>query len=123
MGVVALAAYWTAIFIGTHLPAVLDITPGVNDKVKHFSAFFFLGTLLCYVTNSQRWFRRFMTIGLAGMAYAAVDELTQALVPGRYPDSFDFLADSAGIWSAIGIYMIARYRFKNLVDARLVAKT
>ncbi len=123
MGVVVLAAYWTAIFIGTHLPAVLDVTPNVNDKVKHFSAFFLLGTLMCYVTNSQRWLGRFLAIGLAGMAYAAIDELTQHLVAGRYPDIFDFLADSAGLWSAIGIYVFARYRFKNLVDSFLVAKT
>jgi len=123
MGVVVLAAYWMAIFIGTHLPAVLDITPSVNDKVKHFSAFFFLGTLLCYVTNSQRWFRRFLTIGLAGMAYAAIDEMTQALVPGRYPDSLDFLADSAGLWSAIGIYVIAKSRFKYVSDSPFIPRT
>ena len=123
MAVVVLAAYWMAIFIGTHLPAVLDISPGVNDKFKHFSAFFLLGTLMCYVTTSRRWFRRFMTIGLVGMVYAAVDELTQSLVPGRYPDSFDFLADSAGLWSAIGIYVIARWGAKYVSESRLVSKT
>ena len=124
LAVVVLAAFWLLIFVGTHLPpAMVERAPRVNDKVQHFAAFFFLGTLMCYVTTSPRWFRRFTTIGLVGMAYAAIDELTQGFVPGRDPSFFDFLADSAGVWAAIGIYVIARYRFKNVVDARLVAKT
>lgn len=124
LGVVVLSAFWLAILIGTHLPPAVDIVPAkVNDKVMHFSAFFLLGTLMCYVTNSRRWFRRFMTIGLVGMVYAAIDELTQNFVRGRDPDPFDFLADSAGLWAAIGIYVIARYCFKNLVDTQLVPKT
>lgn len=108
LAVVVLASYWLLIFVGTHLPAAADFSPGVNDKLKHFSAFFFLGTLLCYVTNSTNWFRRFMTIGLAAMAYAALDEMTQRFVPGRVPSVMDFVADSAGVWSAIGIYVIAK---------------
>ncbi len=124
LAVVALAAFWLLIFVGTHLPAaMLEGTPPVNDKIKHFAAFFFLGTLMCYVTTSPRWFRRFFTIGLVGMAYGAIDELTQGFVPGRDPSFFDFLADTAGVWAAIGLYLIARYRFKNVVDARLVART
>lgn len=123
MAVAVLAAYWLAIFIGTHLPANLDISPRVNDKVKHFSAFFLLATLLCYVTTSPRSFRRFTTIGLVGMAYAAIDEMTQYFVSGRDPSGFDFLADSAGIWTAIGIYLIARYCFKHVTGSPLVPRT
>ncbi len=59
LAMVVLGLYWLAIFVGTHLPGALVVTPNVNDKVKHFSAFFVLGGLLCYVTNSPRWFRRF----------------------------------------------------------------
>ena len=67
-----------------------------------------LGGLLCYVTNSSRWFRRFTTIGLAGMAYAAIDEWSQRFVPGRFPDVADFVADSIGLWTAIGIYVTGK---------------
>ena len=109
LGVVLLAAYWLAIFVGTHLPSIIDFSPSVNDKSKHFIAFFVLGGLMCYVTNSPRWFRRFATIGLVGMTYAAIDELTQHLVPGRHPDLMDFLADSVGLWTAIGIYLLAKW--------------
>lgn len=123
MAVVVLAAYWLAIFVGTHLPAVLDISPSVNDKFKHFSAFFVLGGLLCYVTNSRQWIRRFLTIGLVGMAYAAIDELTQSLVPGRYSDPYDFLADSLGLWSAIGIYVTAKIGSRIVSGSPLAPKT
>lgn len=112
LAIVLLAFYWLAIFVGTHLPDLglqVDRAPRVNDKVMHFTAFFFLGSLLCYVTNSSRWFRRFTLIGVAGMAYAAADEITQHFVPGRYPDLMDFAADTAGLWTAILLYVIAKY--------------
>lgn len=112
LAIVVLAAYWLCIFVGTHLPdmgEMVDLRFGVNDKVKHFSAFFLLGGLLCYVTNSPRWFKRFAIIGLVGMAYAAIDEITQNFIPGRYPDVLDFAADAAGLWTAIAIYVLAKY--------------
>ena len=107
---VLLAIYWLAIFTGTHLPNVLAIPqPNVSDKVKHFVAYFVLGAMMCYVTNSENWVRRFLGIGLIGMAYALIDELTQQLVPGRHCDPLDFFADSLGLWCAIGIYVGAKY--------------
>ena len=81
----------------------------MNDKVKHFSAFFLLGGLLCYVTNSPRWLKRFSLIGMVGMIYAGVDEITQKFIPGRYPDVLDFVADTAGLWAAIALYVAAKY--------------
>ncbi|MGI9471601.1 MAG: VanZ family protein [Rubripirellula sp.] len=117
LAIVVLVLYWLAIFVGTHLPdlgTVFENGPVVNDKIKHFTAFFFLGSLLCYVTNSQRWFRRFALIGVAGMAYAAADEFTQNFVPGRYPDVMDFVADTAGLWTAITLYVIAKYVYRAL---------
>ena len=45
------------------------------------------------------------------MAYAAVDEITQNFIPGRYPDVLDFAADTAGLWSAIAIYVAAKYLY------------
>ena len=116
LAIVVLGLFWLTMFIGTHLPVttgINDIGPPVNDKVKHFSAFFVLGGLLCYVTNSPRWFRRFMTIGLAGMAYAAIDEWTQRFVPGRFPDVADFAADSIGLWTAIGVYVTAKLIYES----------
>ncbi|MGI9465683.1 MAG: VanZ family protein [Rubripirellula sp.] len=112
LAIVVLAAYWLCIFTGTHLPdmgEIVDLRFGVNDKVKHFSAFFLLGGLLCYVTNSPRWLKRFAIMGLVGMSYAAIDEITQNFIPGRYPDVLDFVADAAGLWTAIAFYVAAKY--------------
>jgi VanZ family protein len=114
LAIVVLVAYWFCLFLGTHLPdmgQMVDLRLGVNDKVKHFSAFFLLGGLLCYVTNSPRWQKRFAIIGLVGMAYAAIDEITQNFIPGRYPDVLDFAADAAGLWTAIAIYVGAKYLY------------
>ncbi len=113
LGVVVLIAYWGIIFVGTHLPAVADISPKVNDKAKHFVAFFGLATLMCYVTNSDRLWLRFGSIALLVMAYAAADEFTQQFVPGRYADVMDFVADSIGALSAIACYLIARLLFRS----------
>ncbi|MEM6364985.1 MAG: VanZ family protein, partial [Planctomycetota bacterium] len=57
-----LAAYWSLIFFGTHLPKLPAATQGIPDKVAHFTAFFGLALLLCYVTNSTRLWRRFGSI-------------------------------------------------------------
>ena len=126
LAIVALVFYWLLMFTGTHLAAstleVADsLAPKVSDKVKHFAAFFLLGTLLCYVTNSDRWLRRFFSIGLVGMLYAGIDEYTQRFVPGRYPDFYDFVADSLGLWTAIIAYMLAKVLFGSW-ESRFRAK-
>ncbi len=108
LGVIALIAYWLLIFAGTHVPKMPDIGAEVSDKFTHFVAFFGLGALLCYVTNSRHLVWRFAIIGLIGMTYAALDELTQTLVAGRQADVMDFIADCAGLCSAIALYAIAR---------------
>lgn len=113
LGVVVLACYWLTLFVGTHLPAVADFSPKVNDKFKHFGAFFMLGTLMCYVTTSTNLLSRFGCIALVGMAYAAIDEFTQSFVPGRYADPYDFVADSAGLISAIAVYALLRFLLRR----------
>ena len=117
LAVIALIAYWLLIFVGTHLPRLPDMAHHVGDKSMHFGAFFGLGAILCYVTNSRHLVQRFTVIGLVGMTYAALDELTQNLVSGRTADIMDFAADAAGIWSAIACYAIARIfveRWRNM---------
>lgn len=108
LAVIALIAYWLLIFVGTHLPHARDFAPDVGDKSKHFTAFFGLGVLLCYVTNSRHLVLRFAIIAAIGITYAAVDELTQNLVRGRVADVWDFVADVAGLLSAIALYSFAR---------------
>jgi len=109
LGVVVLLCFWTAMAIGTHLPTTLDFSPDISDKVKHFSAFFGLATLLCYVTTSSKLVGRFAAILLVCSLYAAIDEWTQQYVAGRVCDVWDFVADVAGATSAIVVYASVRY--------------
>lgn len=122
LGVIALTVYWITIFIGTHLPDVPDVVSLVNDKVKHFAAFFGLTTLLCYVSSRQKrekntlWrgaAKRFGAVAAVALAYAAIDEWSQRFVAGRHPDILDFLADAAGIASAIAVYLAMRRSLPN----------
>lgn len=108
LGFFVLAVYWILIFTGTHVPVVPDAVPRFNDKLIHFSAFFGLATLLCYVTNSERLFRRFGLIAMGCATYAALDELSQTLIKGRTADPWDFVADMSGAMLAILLYAIAR---------------
>lgn len=103
-----LAAYWCAMFTGTHLPSMPSGMPRVNDKIMHFTAFFILATLLCYCTSSHRLWRRAGWIVVICLIYAVIDELTQALVRGRSPDVRDFAADAAGTLVAVGLYFALR---------------
>ena len=105
LAILVLAAYWIAIFTGTHLPDVLDFSPKIHDKTKHFAAFFGLATLLCYATNSTNYVKRFCTIAVVCLIYAAIDEITQSFVPGRVTDFYDFVADSIGVGLAVGFYV------------------
>ena len=113
LGVIALALYWIALFLGTHWPAGIDVGPQLNDKVKHFGGYFGLAILCCYVTQSpgndrRRSARRFLGVIIVLTVYASIDELTQAFSPGRHPDVFDALADLLGILTAVGLYLAAR---------------
>jgi VanZ family protein len=80
----------------------------VSDKVKHFSAYAFLGMLAYRAFRTTFSGRRiFLSIGamLAIVAiYGATDEFHQSFVPGRECDFFDWLADMAG---ALSIALIA----------------
>ncbi len=108
LGFLVLAVYWCAIFTGTHLPTLPSGMSRVSDKGMHFTAFFFLATLLCYCTTSKLVWRRAGWIILICLGYAIVDELTQALVRGRTPDVRDFGADALGTVTAVGLYFAVR---------------
>ncbi len=106
----ALAVYWLIIFAGTHAPTLPQAASFISDKVLHFSAYFGLAVLLCWVTQTrQRVWIKFGTVIVIALAYAAFDEWTQGFVPGRQSDIKDFSADACGIFAAVGLYSAARY--------------
>lgn len=110
---IALAAYWLALFTGTHLPKVPDVLPVLNDKAKHFVGYFGLTILLCYVGTSTDLVPRFRRVAVIALSYGIVDELTQLFVPGRSAEFLDFVADACGVACAIGIYALLRKRYRG----------
>ncbi len=83
------------------------------DKFVHFMIFGVLGWLLMrgfslarhtFLRKGRLWWTP-----LAGGIFAMLDELHQALVPGRYPDVKDWLADFGGIC----VFMLLYYFLKK----------
>lgn len=93
-------AYGCVIIIMSSLPGgELPVLPFLNgDKLVHALEFGLFGLLLFRALRfppiSQSPFR--LTLAL-GIPFAALDEIHQLFVPGRFCDVFDFLADCIGI--------------------------
>ncbi|MBP88234.1 MAG: hypothetical protein CMJ64_16205 [Planctomycetaceae bacterium] len=117
-----LGCYWTAIFIGTHLPSGLGKMPNFNDKCLHLGAYAGLAFLLAAALTAFRLKRGTLLITLAVAAvYGCVDELTQMLVNGRQADVADWAADvfGAGVGAvafAVGLLLITG-RFPNTASS------
>jgi VanZ family protein len=92
------AAYWSLIFILTHIPIHVPGAEHSLDKLQHLAAFFGLAVLLCAAVDAWRGLSVLgcAAILLLAATYGALDELTQALVPNRYPSVLDWFADAAG---------------------------
>lgn len=117
IAVLVSCVYWLAMFTGTHLPRTpwlmlrIGSMPRIDDKLAHFGAYFALTILMCYASTSGNRIRRFAVIGVVAMTYGAFDELTQMFISTRRCDIWDYAADIAGIWIAIGIFVaIGQYR-------------
>lgn len=97
-----LAAYWIAMFVGTHLPRVPRALAEQGDKLLHIGAYAGLALLL----TLWRFSRGTVTTGqivrdaVVIAAFGAFDELTQPLV-GRFCDFWDWVADATG--AALGL--------------------
>ena len=127
----ALVVYWGALLLGTHLPAQhvphhLDPV----DKFVHLTAyaglsFLFLaafpGTVL-EPTGRMGWIG---TIGVALLMaiHGALDEVTQALIPGRFPSALDWFADCIGTVMGLGAFatllVMTRYGSWELQQRRV----
>ncbi len=107
-----LAIYWIVLFLGTHVPTLPTLAKSFSDKALHFSGYFGLAMLMCWVWPSDRGVaRKFVSIGLLVITYAAFDEISQGFVRGRSTDLEDFFADALGTLCAIGCYALARWLY------------
>lgn len=116
ISLVLLVLYWAALAVATHLPAVVVPQTRLTDKSIHFIAFFGLSLLL----GLTLWSRRPWGLRTAGSVvvliavYAAVDELTQGLIPGRYPDLRDWYYDLGGAGCAVAVLSVAALLGRNI---------
>jgi len=109
---VVAALYWLAMFVGTHLPVVPDPNkvPNSWDKLQHLSAFAGLAVLLCAAGAAWDIPTRRLLMTVLGIiaVYGLFDELTQAFVPHREPDLYDWVANMLGAGLGISVYLVSR---------------
>jgi len=116
LAVIALAVYWIILFLGTHWPAGVPVDTRVNDKTKHFVgyaalALFYGHAWLPHWLPRRTLVRRWSLAAGILAGFAAIDEATQAWVPGRTPDPMDWVADVLGIATGLALHAaIGRWR-------------
>ena len=79
----------------------------------HIGIFFLLSLFMLLGLEKRKEFRLIPIIILLAGVYAALDELHQYFVPGRYCSLTDFLIDLAGILVALGLYLMLT-KYQNL---------
>jgi VanZ family protein len=95
---------WAAVIFG--LSSISDLGTGLGTwdlvlrKIAHAAEFALLGALLARALRNDRAF-------LAGVAYAASDELHQHFVPGRVGSPLDVAIDGVGV--ALGVLAWRRW--------------
>ncbi len=92
----------------------VEIPIGV-DKLVHFTIFGILGWLMTrgFVTTENRFLNMNFVwlVPLISGLFAILDEYHQALVPGRFPEFLDWVADILG-----GVFFMWLYKIKILVQ-------
>jgi VanZ family protein len=108
---IALALYWLALFVMTHVPSEMATLPGAStDKLVHIAAFAVLAMLLAtawQLTAGPIGLRHLAYAWLLLVAYGAIDEWTQTLV-GRQASLWDLLGDALG--ALVGLALFAALR-------------
>jgi len=111
-----LIIYWTILFTATTLPVESVPTFAISDKIHHLVAYFILSALLYLTLIYQRKSKTLFTYApsvaiLIASVYGALDEIHQILIPGRFAEILDWLADFVG--TLLGVLLIS-YLIKKL---------
>jgi VanZ family protein len=107
----ALAVYWVALFIATHIP-IERMPPAAtaHDKIAHLFAFAGLAALFAMtweLSAGRLNVRHLLRAWVVLMLYAAFEEATQPIV-NRYASVFDWLADAVGAAIGLAIFWLVR---------------
>ncbi len=112
--ILALALYWPAIFVLTHIPIPEVVREAhVSDKSLHFLTYMILAFLFWSAlkpADRADWRRpTAWLVLLVVMVYAVCDESLQYFVAGRSPDPEDLLANAVG--ALAGLAALAAFSF------------
>lgn len=88
------------------------------DKLAHFSVFGLMATLVLRQVGIRRWWLALLLVS----AFGASDEIHQSFTPGRSADFRDWVADTLGAATAIGLYCLIR-PYRRLLEARSSRKS
>jgi VanZ family protein len=108
-----------AIFIESSQSHVPDLPAGLSNHTGHFIAYGVLAAALLRAFAAMRWSG--VTIATAAgalliaSAYGVTDEFHQRFVPGRFSGADDWLADTLGALTAVGV-ALAMARRKRTVN-------
>lgn len=113
---VAVVLYWLAMFAGTHDPHPPAMPTEHFDKVLHCTGFGGLAVLIAAAWSLRKpmTFMQYLVV-ISGIAvYAALDEITQMLVPNRSCEFLDWCADVTGgvlglVFAAIVMHLLRRH--------------
>ena len=113
---IPLIFYWIVLFIATSLPSKSLPKIAVSDKFEHLFAYMILGAFLYTAFKFQKkvlWIKKygFLSALFVIALYGLFDELHQILIPGRYCETWDWIADFIG--GNIGILISYLVIFKN----------
>ena len=111
-----LAAYWLALFIGTHVPRPPELlTIEHGDKYLHTSAYAGLAVLCGWYLATRgtlvAWHYGATFIVLA--VYGAADELLQVPV-NRHADVADWLADAGGVMLGLTVFWLMTATWRRI---------
>ena len=88
--------------------------PSITATVYHISIFFLLAFFLFVSALERKWdFKKIILSVFVVAIYAALDELHQFFVPGRYMSFSDFLLDFTGITVSSMVYFILIFLKKS----------
>jgi len=94
--------FFLTIILGSSIPgkSVPNLYIFSLDKSLHVIEYFILGFLLFKSLINKTLFPGLLCL-LLGTSFAIVDEIYQSTVFGRFPSSFDVIADSMGLTLSI----------------------
>ena len=94
--------FFLTIILGSSIPGKSIPSSYIfsKDKLLHIIEYFLLGFLLFNSLISKTQFPGLLCLSL-GLFFAIIDEVYQSTVNGRFPSSFDVIADFIGLTLSI----------------------